>query len=93
MSKQYKIIEIALDEDGMFWLYYYGDVAEQGGCRFGKGSMGFTNLDDSLRPRSSIYGMPDQGRKFFPAASLGGPSKKSYWRWVSRSIRVNPAAR
>jgi len=54
MSKQYKIIEIALDEDGMFWLYYYGDVAEQGGCRFGKGSMGFVTLKDCLSVAESI---------------------------------------
>lgn len=56
VKKQYKIIEVALDEEGMFWLYYIGDVVEQGGCRFGKGSMGFRTLQDCLAVAEHIAG-------------------------------------
>ena len=45
---KYRIGEIALDKDGIFWVLYYGEVAEQGGCYFGLGRIGFRNIDDAL---------------------------------------------
>jgi hypothetical protein len=45
---KYKIGEIAIDTDGTFWIACMKDIAEQGGIRFGWGSVGTTNLGDAL---------------------------------------------
>lgn len=41
MKKRYKVAEVAVDEDGTYWLMYLGTQPEQGGLGFGWGTMGF----------------------------------------------------
>lgn len=40
----YRIVEISLDKDGVFWVTYYGAIPEQGGMRWGKGQVGFETI-------------------------------------------------
>jgi len=54
MNSRYEIASIHLDSDGIFWIYYYGEVPEQGGSRFGRGSMGLHTLDDAINVLKSI---------------------------------------
>jgi hypothetical protein len=51
---KYKIGELALDTDGTYWIQCYQDIAEQGGCRFGWGSMGLSSLADALEMLSCL---------------------------------------
>lgn len=48
MATRYKIAEIALDTEDIYWVIYYGDVPEQGGMGFGKSAVGFKNIDDAF---------------------------------------------
>ena len=52
--KQYKIAEIAVDEDGMCWIHYLGDHAEQGGIAFKWGNFGCESLEDLLKAATKL---------------------------------------
>lgn len=45
---RYKIGEIALDEEGIWWVKCYQNIAEQGGSRFGYGCLGLYSLEDAM---------------------------------------------
>lgn len=45
---RYQLFEIAMDSNGTWWVYYVGDVPEQGGIRFGHGSVGFSSPENAL---------------------------------------------
>jgi len=40
-APRYKLAEISMDADGMIWVSYLGDHADQGGINFRYGSGGF----------------------------------------------------
>ena len=53
MKKQYKIAEITIDEDGLYWFQGLGTHPEQGGMAFTWGNYGCKSLEDLLKVMSN----------------------------------------
>lgn len=50
MQKEtYQIGEIAITEDGSWYVYWYGNHAEQGGISFTKGNLGSDDIQGLLK--------------------------------------------
>lgn len=41
-KKRFEVGKVAIDEDGMWWFYYVGTHADQGGLTYRWGSIGLT---------------------------------------------------
>lgn len=48
MATKYKIGEICIDSDGLWWVQFWGTHADQGGPCFTDGNMGMDELDTLL---------------------------------------------
>lgn len=48
MKVPYRLAELALDEDGIYWVVYTGYIAEQGGIHFGEQMVQCDSLQDAL---------------------------------------------
>lgn len=46
--KKWRIGTISIDENGMWWVYWLGFHAQQGGIEFSPGNMGMNNIEDLL---------------------------------------------
>lgn len=45
-KSRFKVAEIAIDEDGVLWLYYGGQHPDQGGLSYRWGSVGLHSAKD-----------------------------------------------
>jgi len=72
MKSQYHIAELSLDVDGTYWVHYIGNVPEQGGMVFGKGSVGFKVLLEAVKFLESTINkhLPTYQERIFIKESL-----------------------